>query len=70
MEYLDLFLKNGVRLGEGNSHPLDYMMRLGMRGYMVEEDSLVKEEEGKIMERTAGLMKNYKPELLQKYYTK
>ncbi|MDU1889800.1 MAG: DUF2723 domain-containing protein [Dysgonomonas sp.] len=70
MVYLDLFLKHGVRLGDKNNHPLDYMMRLTMRGYMVEEDSTIKEEEGVMMEATAKMMKDFQPELLQKYYSK
>ena len=67
MNRMELFLNNGVGFSDRN-HPLDYLMRITMRGYMFEEDSVIKKEEGAAMERTAEFMQKFNPELLQKYY--
>ena len=63
----ELFLANRVNFGEKN-HPLDALMRIPMRGYMINEDSAIRKEDGAYMERAAGLMQKYSPALLQKYY--
>ncbi len=69
MNETELFLNNGVSFAD-RSHPLDYLMKITMRGYMFEEDSSIRKSEGALMERIGGMMHKYKPELLQKYYSK
>jgi len=66
----ELFLSNRVNLSNPSNqqHSLDHLMRITMRGYMLDEDSTFREENRAAMERAAGLMQKYKPELLQKYY--
>ena len=69
MATTELFLRNGVIFSE-NGHPLDYMMRLVMREiYMTEDTALQNAAQVKAQE-IGGLMLKYKPELLQKYYSK
>jgi len=63
----ELFLANRVNFSE-KAHPLDALMRINMRGYMINEDSIMQKEDGTSMERVAGLMQKYSPALLQKYY--
>lgn len=63
----NLFLMNGVSFND-RSHPLDYLMRIAIRGYMYEQDSTIKKAEGEKMEKIASLVQKYKPELLQKYF--
>ena len=64
----ELFLANRVSFSD-RSHPLDNLMRITMRVYMLNEDTATREQDGQLMERTAGLMQKYAPELLQKYYS-
>ncbi|WP_165020357.1 DUF2723 domain-containing protein [Dysgonomonas sp. ZJ279] len=67
MAETDLFLSNGVSFND-RAHPLDFLMRVAIRGYMIEEDTTAKKAEGATMEKAAGLIQKYKPELLQKYF--
>ncbi|MBB4037400.1 tetratricopeptide (TPR) repeat protein [Dysgonomonas hofstadii] len=63
----EVFLVNRVSFSDRN-HPLDALMRITMRRYMLNEDTVARQEDGQLMERTAGLMQKYSPALLQKYY--
>ncbi|MDR0824230.1 MAG: hypothetical protein LBN74_04000, partial [Prevotella sp.] len=63
----DFYMSNGVNFGE-KSNPLDYLMRVTMRGfYLSGEDTVIEKEEHAMAERIAGLMQRYNPKLLQKY---
>lgn len=63
----DKFLSNGVSFSD-NRHPLDYLMRVTMRGfYLSGEDSVVEKEEHEMANRIGELMQKYNPRLLQKY---
>lgn len=61
-----LFLGAGVSFSDRN-HPLDHIMRLAMRGYGMTQDTAEQNSEWALVQKTAGLMQKYRPELLQKY---
>lgn len=65
----EFFMNNRVSFSD-RSHPLDYLMRITMRGIYMAEDSASQDAEQKRAERIGGLMQKFKPELLQKYYQK
>jgi tetratricopeptide (TPR) repeat protein len=63
----DMFLNNGVSFSESR-HPLDYLMRVTMRGfYLSGDDTIAEKEEHAMAERIGGMMQKYNPRLLQKY---
>lgn len=63
----ETFLRNGVSFNPRN-HPLDYLMRISMRGfYLAGEDSVIEKEEHANAERIGELMQKYAPELLKRY---
>jgi tetratricopeptide (TPR) repeat protein len=63
----ETFLSNGVSFSTRN-HPLDYLMRISMRGfYLAGEDSVIEKEEHANAERIGELMQKYAPELLKRY---
>jgi tetratricopeptide (TPR) repeat protein len=65
--YAEFYLRNGVGFSN-RSHPLDYLMRISMRGfYLAGEDSVLEKEEHATAERIGGLMQKYTPELLRRY---
>lgn len=67
MSLSELYLSNGVSFSESR-HPLDYLMRVTMRGfYLSGEDTIAEKEEHAMAEHIAGLMQKYNPRLLQKY---
>jgi len=70
MTYTELFLNNGVVFHESRVHPLDFLMHIARNGvYLVQEDTVARKEEFTKIERVAGLMQKFKPELLQKYFS-
>lgn len=69
MNYSLLFLNNRVSFSD-RSHPLDFLMRLAMRGIYMAEDSTEQKAAQEKAEQIGGLMQKFKPELLQKYYQK
>ena len=70
MANAELFMSNRVSFSD-RSHPLDYLMRISMRGlYMTESDTALRKDAEAKIERIGGMMQKYKPELLQKYYSK
>jgi tetratricopeptide (TPR) repeat protein len=63
----ELYLQNGVSFSSRN-HPLDFLMRITMRGfYLSGEDTITEKEEHATVERIGGLMQRYSPELLRRY---
>lgn len=67
MSLSELYLSNGVSFSESR-HPLDFLMRVTMRGfYLSGEDTIAEKEEHAMAEHIAGLMQKYNPRLLQKY---
>lgn len=72
MTYLELFLNNGVLFNQirNKVHPLDYMMHIVRNGvFLAQEDTVAQEAEFKKVEKVAGLMQKYSPDLLQKYFS-
>lgn len=70
MNYTELFLTNGVIFGQSRLHPLDYLMHIARNSvFLVQDDTVARKEEFKKIERVAGLMQKYRPELLQKYFS-
>jgi hypothetical protein len=70
MANAELFMSNRVSFSD-RSHPLDYLMRISMKGlYMSESDTALRKDAEAKIERIGGMMQKYKPELLQKYYSK
>lgn len=65
----EFFLNNRVSFSD-RSHPLDYLMRITMRGIYMAEDTANQQAAHQKAERIGGLMQKFKPELLQKYYQK
>ncbi|MDR2954918.1 MAG: DUF2723 domain-containing protein [Prevotella sp.] len=67
--YTEIFLKNSVYFPENRMHPLDFMMHVARNDvYLAQEDSVKQQEEFKKIERVAGLMQKYNPDLLKKYF--
>jgi len=67
MSLTELYLNNGVSFSESR-HPLDYLMRVTMRGfYLSGDDTIAEKEEHAMAEHIGGLMQKYNPRLLQKY---
>lgn len=70
MNYTELFLSSGVIFSQSRVHPLDYLMHVARNGvFMAQEDTVARNEEFKKIERVAGLMQKYSPELLKKYFS-
>ncbi|NDV78847.1 DUF2723 domain-containing protein [Dysgonomonas sp. 511] len=64
----EMFLNNRINFNDRN-HPLDYLMRITMRGYMFDEDTVVRNSEKALIDRIGGMMQKFTPELLKKYYS-
>lgn len=72
MSYTELFLSSGVSFKQVRVriHPLDYMMHIARNGvFLAQEDSVARDAGFKKVERVAGLMQKYSPELLEKYFS-
>ncbi len=67
MNYMEVFLSNGISFDRERVHPLEYLIHLTRNNVQVQGDSVIKDANFEMYGRITMMMQRYAPVLAKKY---